>query len=708
MNFIARSLVLLSLVGLALPTSALARGENVTGTLVETHGDRLDGTMSGRSYEIDSTDGRRALADPQPQPLVGQRVQLDDHGARGGSLRGTVRAAGRQRLAAAVAPGPRSLLVILVTTPDEPAAAATVDEARAAIFTDSNSSNALFKQQSANATSFVGRVRADGDVTGPVAIGVSMVGCDTTALGDAADAAARAAGWAVDSYDHVLYLLPNSSACDFGGLGQRPGRRLWSNGYIGASVIAHELGHNLGAHHANSYSCTDAGGQSVFLSSSCVTTEYGDPYDVMGLPPHLMSSWHRAEIGQLPSGQTLSLRQSQTVTLVSSDDFASAGPRLVLIPLKEPRVRVTSWLAVEARSALGPFDLWQSGSPVASGLSVRLVPALDVSEQTQLLDATPSTSSFDDAPLQPGLTASDPAHGIAIHLNSIAGTSASVAVTMPTLVDDVPPSAPTNVSVSGNTNAVNLRWSAADDDEALGPYQIQRDGVTVGSTPDLTFDDAGVVALTSATYTVTAVDTSANRTVSAAVAITLADATAPSAVPAVSATVSGRTALVTWSPAQDNRAVARYRVLRDGVTLATVTGQSHGEQPPAGLHVYAVSAIDAAGNVGPATSAAPVTVASTPPPPPPAPPPPPPPSSGRRPSIKLVSRTRSGRVVTMRLSAPGARSISAYRGLRRVGRASASKLTVRVTLPRGVRRPKVRIVAISAAGSTTRSYSLRG
>ena len=89
-----------------------------------------------------------------------------------------------------------------------------------------------------------------------------MTGCDKEAIAAAADAAASASGFAVGAYDHVLYFMPNSPACDFGGLGELPGRRTWSNGYLDTWVIAHELGHNLGAHHANSARCTTAGAAS--------------------------------------------------------------------------------------------------------------------------------------------------------------------------------------------------------------------------------------------------------------------------------------------------------------------------------------------------------------------------------------------------------------------------------------------------------------
>jgi hypothetical protein len=715
MSPLARMVLLVGAIVLGCAAPAFAAGSDVTGTLVENHEDRADGSIGATSFWIVDGADRYELADSQPESLVGQRVRLVDADPAPG-LQGAVRASGEQRLAPAVPVGPRSLLVILLTTPDKPTPAATVDQVRAAVFTGPESANAFFMQQSVGATWFVGAVRADGDITDPLAIGVAMAGCDYGAIGDAADAAASAAGWAVSSYAHVLYLMPRSPDCDFAGRGQLPGRQVWDNGYLDTGVVAHELGHNLGAHHANSDRCTSPGGAAVTLSASCESEEYGDPFDVMGLSSHLMSSWHRAQIGQLPAGQTVSLRGSQSVTLVSSDDFDTAGPRLLLVPRKDPHVAVSSWLAVERRTARAPFDLWASGSPVSTGLTVRLVSTLTSTDQTQLLDATPDTDSFDDAPVLVGRTLTEPEHGITIRMDSAAGTTAGVTVTMPTLVDDVPPSAPTDVSASGNTNAVTVRWAAAADDEALSGYEVQRDGVTIGSTPGLSFDDTRVSGVTTATYTVTAIDTSANRTLSSPVSVSLADVTPPSAIPGgVTATVVGGEVRLSWSAAQDNRALKGYRISRGGTTVVVASGLTYTDRPAAGRYVYSLRAVDTAGNLGPSTSAPEVTVAAS--------------SAGtgstpgsstsgtsssgsksssskRRPSIRLVSRSRRGRVVTMRFTAAGARTISAFRGSRRVARASSSRLTVRLTLPRGVRRPKVKVVATSSAGSTTRNYAL--
>jgi len=707
-----RTVVVICMVMLGPPAGALAGQARVEGTLVEKHGHRPDGTSTASSYAVRSGGRLRPLAGAQPEALIGQRVRVDDGEASPG-LQGRARAADDQRLAAAVAPGPRSLLVILLTTSDKPVAAATPDATRAAIFTGEASASALYEQQSDGATRLVGRVRSDGDVTAPLAVGVATTGCDARTLADAADTAARADGWALDAYDHVLYVLPRTTACSWGGLGQLPGSRLWSNGVIGTAVIAHEVGHNLGAHHANSLRCVDGAGGWAMVSQSCATTEYGDPFDVMGLPARLMSSWHRAQLGQLPASQQLTARESQTMTLISSDDALSAGPRLLLVPRKAPRTIVSSWLALELRSERGPFDLWAPGAPVTTGLSIRVVPRMDIATQSQLLDARPLSSTFSDAPLQVGETLSDTAHGVTIRLNSISATAANVTLTMPVIVDDVPPSAPVSIWFGGDTRSIALHWTPAVDDEAMSHYEVERDGTVLGTTTGLNFFDTRVAELTRTTYRVRAVDVSGNRSTPVSRDVLLTDATPPGAVPGLTLAADGAGVALSWAAAADNRAVAGYRVTRGGSAVTQVAGLGYRDRPPSGEQVYEVRAVDTAGNEGPAARAA-ITVAAPVVTTPPAgagavvaPPPAPARAVAKRPQIVRLRRSRKGSYVTMSFSAAGAKSIAAYRGGRRAAKASGSRLTVRLRLRRELRKQTVKIVASSAAGSTSRRFALR-
>ena len=449
------------------------------------------------------------------------------------------------------------------------------------------------------------------------------------------------------------------------------------------------------------------------VSPSCVTAEYGDPFDVMGLPARLMSSWHRAQLGQLPAGQQVTARESQTMTLISSDDAVSTGPRLLLVPRKAPRTIVSSWLALELRSERGPFDLWAPGAPVTTGLSVRVVPRMDIATQSQLLDARPATTTFSDAPLQAGETLGDAAHGVTIKLNSISGTAANVTLTMPTIVDDVPPSAPGLVRGGGDTRSITLNWTPASDDEMMAHYEVERDGLVIGTTPGLTFSDTRVAELTATTYRVRAVDASGNRGEPVELRVVLADATPPGAVAGLTLAQDGADVALSWAAAADNRAIAGYRITRGGSPLTQVAGLGHRDRPEAGERVYEVRAVDTAGNLGPPAQASIVVVVPVEPPPagastlgvPPAPPARA--VAAKRPQIVSLRRSRKGSFVTMRFAAAGASSMAAYRGDRRVTKVSGSRLTVRLRVRRNVRKPTVRIVASSAAGSSTKRFALR-
>jgi hypothetical protein len=91
----------------------------------------------------------------------------------------------------------------------------------------------------------------------------------------------------------------------------------------------------------------------------------------------------------------------------------------------------------------------------------------------------------------------------------------------------------------------------------------------------------------------------------ATLAITLPADTEPPGRPArLSAVVSGTTVALQWLAATDDRAVASYAVSRDGTPLGTTAGLAFTDPAatPGATVTYAVSAVDAAGNVGPAAT----------------------------------------------------------------------------------------------------------
>jgi hypothetical protein len=542
-----------------------AEAATFTGQLQEVHGHRLDGSIVDQSWRVVNGAARRRLSDPQPAGLVGRTVTITDADPHTPVFEGRVRATADRRVATAPAPGPQSVLVLIITTPDATTPVSDPANVRRAIFTEPDSADAFFARQSGGASSLTGLVDPEGDVA-QVAISQLMAGCDYDAVATAALSAADRQGWNTAAYDHRIYLHPHSNSCDYGGLGTLPGNDAWSNGYLQWSVIAHELGHNMGAHHASALDCRDAGGKRVALSGNCTKDEYGDPFDVMGRGG-LMSAWHRSQIGQLGT-ETVSLRASTSLTL-SAVDGPAIGLQNLLVPIKEPRVPVSRWYALDVRSAATPFNPFDAGTAATTGITIRIVPALDARLQTQLINTNAASSASRlTAPLQPGATFNDAPHNIAIQARATGSGTVGVDVTMPVLVDDVPPGAVSALRGDGDTSAVTLAWNAASDDEAVDHYEVSRDGAAIGTTAGLSFTDTHTAGLVTATYEVVAVDTSANRgpAVSTQVAVRQLPPPPPVTAPIRPVTTTGpgatTTTITSTLPASSSAASVRGAVIK--------------------------------------------------------------------------------------------------------------------------------------------------
>jgi chitinase len=70
----------------------------------------------------------------------------------------------------------------------------------------------------------------------------------------------------------------------------------------------------------------------------------------------------------------------------------------------------------------------------------------------------------------------------------------------------------------------------------------------------------------------------------------------------LSASARRRRVTLTWGGATDNVGVAGYRVFRNGVQIVQVSALSFRDAPGTGTFSYTVKAVDAAGNVGPASN----------------------------------------------------------------------------------------------------------
>jgi hypothetical protein len=117
------------------------------------------------------------------------------------------------------------------------------------VFTDSLSVNNYLRESSYNNLSLYG------EVTNSLTIPSGSDNCDANyeSWGTEADAIARTAGFSPDpsSYHRIIYVFPYQSSCSFAGLSitdTNPAvvnNKIFLNGTIDGSVIAHEIVHNL-------------------------------------------------------------------------------------------------------------------------------------------------------------------------------------------------------------------------------------------------------------------------------------------------------------------------------------------------------------------------------------------------------------------------------------------------------------------------------
>jgi hypothetical protein len=91
------------------------------------------------------------------------------------------------------------------------------------------------------------------------------------ALTNGPRAAAEAAGYRIESYDRLVYVVPQMG-CVWRGVGA--GREVMLNGMLSAWAIVHELGHTYGLAHAHGKICQSG--------RNCRQEEYGDPFSPMG------------------------------------------------------------------------------------------------------------------------------------------------------------------------------------------------------------------------------------------------------------------------------------------------------------------------------------------------------------------------------------------------------------------------------------------
>ncbi|MDQ6875239.1 MAG: hypothetical protein M3042_09300 [Actinomycetota bacterium] len=196
-----------------------------------------------------------------------------------------------------------------------------------------------------------------------------------------------------------------------------------------------------------------------------------------------------------------------------------------------------------------------------------------------------------------------------------AGNESSVSPAINATTPDVTaPTAPARLAGTVQSGSVNVQWQASLDNVAVAGYHVTRDGAVVATTTATSWVDPSTTQGRSYTYAVRAFDAAGNESVaSTSVVVSVPDTSAPTAPGTPVATVQAGAVKLTWTAATDNVGVTSYRVTRNGTTLATVAGPTYTDAAvqQGQTYSYAVIALDAAGNAGPASAASSVNMPDT-------------------------------------------------------------------------------------------------
>ena len=285
----------------------------------------------------------------------------------------------------------------------------------------------------------------------------SATGGDEFTVRTDAQNLARRLGYDTSSYDLDIVVYTGGPG-SFGGLAYVGGKGVWLKS-ITVGVACHELGHNFGLWHANSW---NTAGQSIIGNGS--NSEYGNLFDTMGSASagdlHFNAN-HKAKLSWLPS-------QSFVANVLASGVyriFAFDQPRLDPANRYALRVRKDSgreyWAEFRQRSL-------SSNRWTRDGIVLNWSPWANSNGGAQLLDTTPgSADGRTDSPLTIGRTFSDSESGIHITPIAKAGTTPEamdVVVNLGNFAGNRAPTVKVSASAPAVAANVTVNFTAAAND----------------------------------------------------------------------------------------------------------------------------------------------------------------------------------------------------------------------------------------------------
>jgi hypothetical protein len=358
--------------------------------------------------------------------------------------------------------GPKTLLYMRVTFPDDPVEPITVDDAYARM----DEVNQWFIDNSYNTTELIPTVTPLLMMPYPKAF-YSLQGTGRL-LSDSRQAARDQAGLDTDNFHWDIVRHPSVPGFNYGGLAFVRGKGVWLQS-SGTGVTSHELGHNYGLWHANYWNAADGS-----IIGPGTHEEYGNSFDTMGAASAGANHFNAAfkyQLDWLPVTFVHNVTSNGTYRIYTFD-----APNIV--PGQKYAIKVRRdydrnyWAEFRQRF---PNNRWfvngvhLNWDPWDNGVS-------DSAGGTHLLDTTPGTpDGKNDCPVVVGRTFSDIPAGV--HITPVARSSSTenwidVVVNIGAFSNNLPPVASliadrSSAGVGANVNFSVSAFDADGDDLAF-------------------------------------------------------------------------------------------------------------------------------------------------------------------------------------------------------------------------------------------------
>ncbi|HZX19457.1 MAG TPA: hypothetical protein VFF13_00410 [archaeon] len=528
-------------------------------------------------------------------------------------------------LASVPAQNERTIITVLVNFLDQ---STTVDKSvlETNMFGDNNSVDDLYRRTSFGNTGFKRDTNGDGgaDIFGPVTIDYTVSGttCDAfNSWASSAESEMQEQGVNLSLYTHKLFIVPNSfvNKCGWAGLAYVaacPGTycRAWvvdnyASTYPG--VVAHELGHNIGFHHA----ATDLGNDGV------IDNEYGDASDFMGTGSYnvgmvQLNAPHETQFSWIPSSKVLTLTDPGTYTISA----------LKVPPLDAPNPTVARFLKADGKYL---YFAYRIATGYDSTLNATYKNKLNIHWRSPTVNA--GKTHFIKA-LIPGQSFTDIASSMRVTMDSNTADTATFTFTPgndcfkanPTVsVTPAIASSQSGTTLEYNVSITN-RYSVACPVTTFNLTRILPTGWTgsfANNSITLSSNATGSTSL-SVTSPIGTVDSYYDVNVSGRDSNTLSPNFGKAAARAVidsipPSTPSNLTAqigtgnnknkiLLAWGISTDNYdTVPTYTIYRNNIQLTTTTSNSFKDATDLSIaNTYYVTATDNAGNISPSSNTA--------------------------------------------------------------------------------------------------------